>query len=387
MRFCVKVKVWLCFDIVFDEGFVLVEVGLNWLVLFLFVIIFDVWGWIVGMNDLVEFFLNFLCWLGIGQMLEGFELIKWLCIVLLMNEIIDSVCEGYYDGLNCLGVCFEIGDWLGGYVDCVVMIYVGFVFSFVGGMVVMIVFSESVGWLGQGCVVCLVVCQVIGMVEMLVYEIKNLLVGICGVVQLIGMNFVLEDCDLVDLIVMELCCIVELLDQVECFGDILVFKLIEVNIYDVLECVCWFVIVGFGKGMKIVLDYDFLLFVVLVDNDQLVQVCLNLVKNVVEVICCVGQDIGMIWMCSFYDGMLCMVFIEVEFQGCSLFLQIEIEDDGFGIFDNIVEEIFEFFVLGCENGIGLGLVLVFKIIIDYGVWIVVDSWFGCIVFCIFFFKV
>ncbi len=54
-------------------------------------------------------------------------------------------------------------------------------------------------------------------------------------------------------------------------------------------------------------------------------------------------------------------------------LQIEIVDDGPGIKPEIAAEIFEPFVSGRENGTGLGLALVSKIISDHEGWISVDS--------------
>lgn len=54
---------------------------------------------------------------------------------------------------------------------------------------------------------------------------------------------------------------------------------------------------------------------------------------------------------------------------------------------DIKGDIFDFFVLGCENGMGFGFVLVSKIIFDYGGWILVDLVSGKMVFCIFLFCV
>ena len=54
-------------------------------------------------------------------------------------------------------------------------------------------------------------------------------------------------------------------------------------------------------------------------------------------------------------------------------LQIEISDDGPGIPPEIANDIFEPFVSGRENGTGLGLALVSKIISDHDGWITVDS--------------
>ena len=59
--------------------------------------------------------------------------------------------------------------------------------------------------------------------------------------------------------------------------------------------------------------------------------------------------------------------------GQSLPLQIEIIDNGPGLPDGIAADIFDPFVSGKENGTGLGLALVSKIISDHGGWISVNS--------------
>ena len=60
-------------------------------------------------------------------------------------------------------------------------------------------------------------------------------------------------------------------------------------------------------------------------------------------------------------------------SGHSLPLQIEIIDDGPGLPEGIKDDIFDPFVSGKENGTGLGLALVSKIISDHGGWISVSS--------------
>ncbi|OIQ76562.1 nitrogen regulation protein NR(II) [mine drainage metagenome] len=59
--------------------------------------------------------------------------------------------------------------------------------------------------------------------------------------------------------------------------------------------------------------------------------------------------------------------------GNALPLQVEIIDDGPGLPPEIAGDVFEPFVSGRENGTGLGLALVSKIIPDHGGWIAVDS--------------
>ncbi|MDS9466042.1 ATP-binding protein [Paracoccus sp. MBLB3053] len=352
--------------------FVPAEVGPNWSALPMPAIIVDQQGRIAGMNDLAEAFLNVSRRSAMGHDIEGPEILKRLRIVPSIGEILERVREGH-EALNRSGVRFEIGDRLGGHADRVASIHAGPVPSPEGGVVILIAPGEGSGRLGQGRAVRSAARSAIGMAEMLAHEIKNPLAGIRGAAQLIGMNLAPEDRDLADLIVAESRRIVELLDQVERFGDTSAPKLTEVNIHDVLERVRRSAAVGFGKGMKIVPDYDPSLPPALADNDQLVQVCLNLVKNAAEAIRRDGRDTGTIRIRSFYDGTLRMAPTEAEPHGRSLPLQIEIEDDGPGIPESIADQVFEPFVSGRENGTGLGLALVSKIITDHGAWIGLDS--------------
>ncbi|MBD9525608.1 MULTISPECIES: nitrogen regulation protein NR(II) [Paracoccus] len=353
-------------------GFIPADVGPNWSALPMPAVIVDAQGRIAALNDLAESFLNVSRRSALGHHLEGPDMLKRLRIVPPMSDILDKMREGH-DALNRSSVRFEIGDRLGGHVERIATIYAGPVPSPAGGVVFMMAPSESSTRLGQGRAVRSAARSAIGMSEMLAHEIKNPLAGIRGAAQLIGMNLAPEDRDLADLIVAESRRIVELLDQVERFGDTSAPKLTEVNIHDVLERVRRSAAVGFGKGLRIVPDYDPSLPPALADNDQLVQVCLNLVKNAAEAIKRTGRETGTIRMRSSYDGTLRMAPTEAEPHGRSLPLQIEIEDDGPGIPEAIADQVFEPFVSGRENGTGLGLALVSKIITDHGAWIAVES--------------
>ncbi|RCW85804.1 two-component system sensor histidine kinase NtrB [Paracoccus lutimaris] len=353
-------------------GFHPAVVGPNWSALPLPAVILDAEGRIAAMNDLAESFLNISCRSSLGQPLEGPEMAKRLRIVPSIATILERVREGH-EAMNRAGVRFEIGDRLGGHSDRYATLHAGPAPSPAGGTAILIAPQEGGGRLGQGQAARSAARSAIGMAEMLAHEIKNPLAGIRGAAQLIGMNLRPEDKDLADLIVAESRRIVELLDQVERFGDTSAPKLAAVNIHDVLERVRRSAAVGFGKGLKIVPDYDPSLPPALIDADQMVQVCLNLVKNAAEAIHRAGRKTGTIRIHSFYDGALRLAPTEAEPQGRSLPLQIEIEDDGPGIPDSIVAEVFEPFVSGRENGTGLGLALVSKIIADHGAWIALES--------------
>ena len=210
----------------------------------------------------------------------------------------------------------------------------------------------------------------IGMAEMLAHEIKNPLAGISGAAQLIGMNLPPEDRELADLIVEETRRIVKLLEQVEQFGNLRPPERRAVNIHDALDRARKSAMVGFAAHMQIVEDYDPSLPPTYADPDQLMQVFLNLIKNAAEACQRAGEG-KTIRLHSFYD--LSLRIRGKDGRPAALPLQIEIIDDGPGIPPEIAADIFEPFVSGRENGTGLGLALVSKIISDHDGWISVDS--------------
>ena len=221
--------------------------------------------------------------------------------------------------------------------------------------------------LGRASMVKSAARSAIGMAEMLAHEIKNPLAGIAGAAQLLSMNLSGEDLELTDLIVDETRRIVKLLEQVEQFGNVRPPEKKAVNIHDVLERARKSAIVGFGAHMKIEEDYDPSLPATQGDADQLTQVFLNLLKNAAQA----SEGGGKIKIRTFYEHSLRLR--RADGSGQSLPLQIEIVDDGPGIPPAIANEIFEPFVSGRENGTGLGLALVSKIISDHNGWVSLDS--------------
>ncbi|MES2436303.1 MAG: ATP-binding protein [Pseudomonadota bacterium] len=222
--------------------------------------------------------------------------------------------------------------------------------------------------LGRSMQVTSAAKSAIGMAEMLAHEIKNPLAGISGAAQLLAMGLSPEDMELTDLIVEETRRIVKLLEQVEQFGNLRPPARRAVNIHDALDRARRSALVGFGAHMSIVEDYDPSLPATFADNDQLMQVFLNLLKNASEA---AGSKGGTIRLHTFYDHSLRRR--RKDGSGSTLPLQVEIIDDGPGIPPGIATDIFEPFVSGRENGTGLGLALVSKIISDHEGWISVDS--------------
>ncbi len=222
--------------------------------------------------------------------------------------------------------------------------------------------------LGRSMQVTSAAKSAIGMAEMLAHEIKNPLAGISGAAQLLAMGLSPEDMELTDLIVEETRRIVKLLEQVEQFGNMRPPARRAVNIHDALDRARRSALVGFGAHMSIIEDYDPSLPATFADNDQLMQVFLNLLKNASEA---AGSKGGTIRLHTFYDHSLRRR--RKDGSGSTLPLQVEIIDDGPGIPPGIATDVFEPFVSGRENGTGLGLALVSKIISDHEGWISVDS--------------
>lgn len=208
----------------------------------------------------------------------------------------------------------------------------------------------------------------IGMAEMLAHEIKNPLAGITGAAQLLATSVSGEDLELTDLIVEESRRIVKLLEQVEQFGNVRPPRLRPVNLHDVLDRARQSASVGFGAHMRFVEDYDPSLPRTLADADQLLQVFLNLLKNA-----CEASDgtSGTIRLHTFYEPSLRLR--RKDGSQARLPLQVEVIDDGQGIPPDMLADIFEPFVSGRENGTGLGLALVSKLLSDIGGWISVES--------------
>ncbi|WP_323769168.1 two-component system sensor histidine kinase NtrB [Antarctobacter sp.] len=238
-----------------------------------------------------------------------------------------------------------------------------------GWMIMLISPRELAGRMTQSHSVKSAAKSAIGMAEMLAHEIKNPLAGIAGAAQLLSMSLGPEDLEFTDLIVAETRRIVKLLEQVEQFGNLSAPERREVNIHDVLDRARRSSLLGYGAHMKIIEDYDPSLPMALGDPDQLLQVVLNLIKNASEA--ADPREGGTIRLHTFYEHSFRLR--RADGSGQTLPLQVEIIDDGPGLPPDIKGDIFDPFVSGRENGTGLGLALVSKIISDHDGWISVDS--------------
>jgi two-component system nitrogen regulation sensor histidine kinase GlnL len=210
--------------------------------------------------------------------------------------------------------------------------------------------------------------SVTGMAAMLAHEIRNPLAGISGAAQLLEMGLGDSDRELTGLIQAEAARIGKLVDRVEQFGDLRPARRQALNIHDVLDRARRAAQAGFAAHARFSEEFDPSLPPTAGDPDQLLQVFQNLLKNAAEAVPRVG---GAIAMSTAYSPGVKMVRPGQKSE--SLPLVVTITDNGPGIPENLIRDIFDPFVSSKVNGTGLGLSLVSKFITDHGGVVECDS--------------
>lgn len=207
--------------------------------------------------------------------------------------------------------------------------------------------------------------SVVGLGRMLAHEIKNPLAGIRGAAQLLKTGASAADQPLAQLIVDETDRIRRLVDRMEAFSDEVPGPREAVNIHQVLDRVRALVVNGVADGLALQEHYDPSLPAVWGDEDHLIQVFLNLMKNAAEAAHARSDGQGILSIhTAWRPGVRVRGADGKAAAGAPI--EIRVQDNGPGVPPSLRDHLFQPFVTTKANGTGLGLALVTKLVTSHG---------------------
>ena len=207
------------------------------------------------------------------------------------------------------------------------------------------------------------------MARTLAHEIKNPLLSIRGASQLLEKDLGAADRELTRLIRDESDRIKQLVERVELLADHTPVERETLNIHEVLDHTRRAALAGFARHTRILERYDPSLPEIEGHRDLLIQIFLNLIKNAAEA---VPPHQGEIILTTSYRPGVRLALPGLESR-VHLPLQVSVQDNGSGIAEDMKQHLFDPFITSKNQGTGLGLALVAKLVSDHGGVIDVDS--------------
>jgi two-component system nitrogen regulation sensor histidine kinase GlnL len=195
----------------------------------------------------------------------------------------------------------------------------------------------------------------------LAHEIKNPLAAIRGAAQLLARKLGDDDRALTSMITDEVDRIAQLIDRMQRLGREQPEPVGPLNLHAAIRRACDTVRAASDSGLPVREEFDPSLPPVLANEGALVQVLINLLTNARDA--CQDADAPeIIVRTRFVSGLVMNVFRLG--RPVKLPIEVQVSDNGPGVDPALRDHIFEPFVSSKQNGQGLGLALVSKLVRD-----------------------
>jgi two-component system nitrogen regulation sensor histidine kinase GlnL len=194
------------------------------------------------------------------------------------------------------------------------------------------------------------------LIRNLAHEIKNPLGGLRGAAQLLEQEFSDDNLkEYTQIIIGEADRLRNLVDRM--LGPMSLPVCGEINIHEVLERVRSLVLAESGSGIHMEQDYDPSIPPLTGDTDQLIQAVLNVVRNAVQAL----ENEGVITLRTRIQRQC-----TIGHKRHKLVVRLDVIDNGPGISEDRLEEIFYPMISGRIDGTGLGLSIAQALISQHG---------------------
>ncbi|MDM8545850.1 nitrogen regulation protein NR(II) [Candidatus Venteria ishoeyi] len=188
------------------------------------------------------------------------------------------------------------------------------------------------------------------------HEIKNPLGGLRGAAQLLARELPENQREYTEIIIGEADRLQNLLNRM--LGSHTPPQKEWINVHKVLCRVRQIVLTEAGDNVTFLADYDPSLPDIFVDPDQLHQVLLNIMRNAIQAM----ENQGHLILRTRIERNLSLSHPQTKSKQYRLAVRIDIQDDGPGIEETMLEQIFYPMVTGRAEGTGLGLSIVQNLI-------------------------